>query len=616
MNVRIFAITVLSAAAVSQAGPEFAPRFSPGMVIQRDVPFEVEGRGEPGVALKLSFAGQVKDMKADDKGSWRVTLPACAAGGPFQMEIADGKESAVLDDVWVGDVWVFAGQSNMQMGLGEVDEGEEAIRAIAQDPGIRILRIPKAGATEPVTDPGESWRRGDAETLRSFSAVAGFFALGLREESSMRDVPLGLIDTSLGGTAIEAWIPGGVPDGFPQEKVSGSMFGISPAHLYNRMVAPLTALPVKGVAWYQGEANAGHPDVYPILLKALIDGWRKSWKREDMPFLVVQLPAFEGRMGGLDFSWLREAQAKVCESTSRAWYAVSFDTTDGFDLHPREKREVGRRLSLLARKEIHGAPIAAHGPRMKSVMSSGDRMTVEFDQNVHAKEGAVRGFSLAGKDGEYHYAVAVVEGNHVILRADGIGRPETVRYAWGGLTDANLVGESGLPVAPFRTDEFAPESAAFQPLPTSHRIETPVFRLDTGGGGVASLVVGGRQFLSAEPGGGTRIPGFLGARNLGNTTHIGPRRIILADSEVKLEIACSETAMDWTIHNGSGGEIEFRIALGDRVVVRGEEDAVDLVRDDVKIRVEGAGRAKNNPFLVRRVPASGSAVIRWDFGSR
>lgn len=616
MNFGIFFIAVLSAVAVSPAGPEFAPRFSPGMVIQRDVPLEVEGVGEPGEDLKLSFAGEAEEVKVDENGVWRATLPARPAGGPFRMEISGGRGSSVLDDVLMGDVWVFAGQSNMQMGLGEADEGAEAIREIAQDSRIRILRIPKAAAPEPDDDPGEPWRKVDTETLRSFSAVAGFFALGIREEPSMRDVPLGLIDSSFGGTAIEAWIPGGVPDAFPEDKVSGSMFGISPAHLYNRMVAPLTALPVKGVVWYQGEANAGHPDVYPTLLKALIAGWRKSWKQNDLPFLVVQLPAFEGRMGGLDFTWLREAQAAACEATPRAWCAVTYDTTGGFDLHPREKREIGRRLSLLARKEVHGAAIVAHGPRMRTVSVSGNRMTVEFDRNVRAKEGAVKGFSLAGENGEYHYALAAVEGNCVTLHADGIERPKTVRYAWGGLTDANLVGESGLPVAPFRTDGFQPEAAAFQPLPISHRIETPAFRLDTAGGGVASLVAGGRQFLSNEPGGGTRIPGFLGPRHLGYTTLVGPRRIILADGEVKLEIACADTSMDWTIRNGSGGEIEFQIALGDRVAVGGEGDAAELVRDDVKIQVEGVSRSKSNPFLVRRVPARDSAVIRWDFGSR
>lgn len=585
--------------------------FSAGMVLQREAALAVVGRGDPGVELEFSFASDAKPVTVGEDGTWRVTLPAMKAGGPFTMEISDGDTSVSLGDVMLGDVWIFSGQSNMQMGLDEVEGGDEVLAEASADAGIRLLSMPKAGAPEPSADPGAEWRRCSPETLRKFSAVAAFFASELRKDPSLEDVPIGLVDSSFGGTAIEAWIPGGVPPGVPEERVSGSMFGISPGHLYNRMIAPLTALPVKGVAWYQGEANAGKPDVYATLLRSMIGRWRERWKQAELPFMVVQLPAFEGRMGSLDFSWLREAQAQSCEATEKAWLAVTYDTTDGYDLHPREKREIGSRLALIARKEVYGADVAAHGPLMEKVAVGGDAITVTFDKSVRPTGDEVAGFSLAGSDGEYRYARASVAGREVVLRADGIGSPESVRYAWGGLTDANLVGESGLPVAPFRTDAFPPESAVFQALPTFHRIETSAYRLETGNGCVASLVVGGRQFLSNEPGGGTRVPGGFGFRNLAHTTVVGPRRLTLADGEVALEIACSDTSMEWTVRNGSGAEIDFHVALSPLVDIRLDGTTAELSRDGVGLKVEGVGRVADDRMLVKRIATRESAVIRF-----
>ncbi|RYD39802.1 MAG: hypothetical protein EOP83_36215, partial [Verrucomicrobiaceae bacterium] len=338
--------------------------------------------------------------------------------------------------------------------------------AASSDRNLRLLVMAKAGTDTFQTDVEGKWQKADPESLSKFSAVAATFAIHLHKDPTLKDVPLGIIDTSFGGTAIEAWTPKGTLPDIPQDQISQSMFNIAPGNLFNKMIAPLTAYRIKGAAWYQGEANAGRPTFYTPLLKNLIVQWRKQWNQPELPFFVVQLPAFEGKRDGLDFGWQREAQERACRESTRAWSVVTYDTTKGDDLHPVEKEEIGRRIALLAAKEVYGRSVVAHGPVMKTTAVQGDRMAVTFDGPLKVRGDKLLGFSLAGEDGEYRFAEATLDSNKVILRAEGISQPKTVRFAWGGQPDANLVNAAGLPAAAFRTDKQGPKTLAFQPLPT------------------------------------------------------------------------------------------------------------------------------------------------------
>lgn len=540
-----------------------------------------------------------------------------APGGPHLLEAADGSTKATLEDVLVGDVWVCSGQSNMQMGLDEANDGPAAIAQGSKDTTIRLLSIPKAGADQPQPDPGATWRRCDPESLRKFSAVAFFFALHLHQDPGLAKVPLGVIDTSFGGTSIEAWTPPGTLPAIPEGQISGSMFGIAPGHLFNRMIAPLTAAPVKGVVWYQGESNAGHPGAYAGLLENLTKQWRARWHQPELPFLIVQLPAFEGKMGDLDFGWLREAQARACAKSPRTWLAVTYDTTDGSDLHPREKAEIGRRLALLAKHEIFGGDTVCQGPRQTGVEFANGRAIVTFDQPIKAAKGELpTGFSIAGSDGEYRFAKASISSNRAALEAEGVSDPRTVRYAWGGLPNANLTNAAGLPAHPFRADDFAPQSADFQPLPVCQRLETPAYQLETGRfGRVASLVVRGRQFLSNEPDGGAGIPTFFGPRNLSVMRRIGPNRLALSDGSAELEIACQAETMEWTLHNRGGDPFDFRIMLSPQAKITVDGQSTTLTRDNIRLTVQGASPTSTGGQLVTKVPARGTAVIRWNMAA-
>ena len=591
----------------------FDSTFSSGMVLQRDAALGVTGHGPAGARLRVSLGPQSHEATVAADGSWKVDFDPLPAGGPHILTATDGRANARIEDVLVGDIWVCSGQSNMQMGLEEAQDGPAAIAAGAKDSTIRLLSVPKAAADKPQTEIGATWRRCDGDSLRKFSAVGFFFAHHLHQDPELAKIPLGLIDSSFGGTSIEAWTPPGTLPDIPKDQISGSMFGIPSGGLFNRMIHPLTSLPIKGVVWYQGEANAGRPAVYAQLLGNMVGRWRAQWRDPGLPFLIVQLPAFEGRMDGLDFGWLREAQARACESTPKVWLALTHDTTDGSDLHPREKQEIGRRLALLARREVFGENLIDQGPRQTKVEVASGRMVVTFDQMLKSANGqAVRGFALAGADGDYRFAKAEIDGSKVALEAEGVPQPLTVRYAWGGLPEANLSNESGLPAWPFRTDTQSPQSVAFQPLPAFQRLETLVYQLETGRGGrIASLVIRGKQFLSNEPNGGALIPTFFGPRQLSAMTALGPGRMVFSDNEAEIELACREDSMEWTLRNKGGNPFDYQIALSPLVKVATKDRATTLAREDVVVVVEGVEADQPGGRLVAKLPAHQTTIIRW-----
>lgn len=590
----------------------FESGVSKGVVLQRGKPIPLRGTASPGSAVTITLASQIHSVKTNGNGRWEVVLPSMDHGGPYTLTASESGTSATIDDVWVGDVWLCSGQSNMQMGLHETLGGADAIAGLSRQPAIRLMEMPRGGAEAPELEFKGEWKAASPESLSRFSAVGAYFAAHLRHDPSLADLPLGLINSSFGGTSIEAWSPAASLSEVPKDQLSGSMFGIPPGALYNHMIHPLFARPIKGVLWYQGEANAGQPALYVRLLRSLMTQWRAGWGQQDLPFLVVQLPAFEGKMGGLDFGWLREAQDTACRGIANAWSAVTYDTTDGFDLHPKEKAEIGRRLALIAKCEVYGLDVNAHGPRMQRVETSGNHLIVTFDKEiVPSRSQLPLGFTLAGEDGDHRVAKASLEWNTVTLEAEGVPHPTTVRYAWNGLTNANLAGRDGLPAFPFRTDTRPPESVVFQPLPVLQKIETPVYQLETGSTGcVASLIVGGKQFLSHELNGGACVPGGFGFRKLSLTTLRGPRRLALSDGGVTLELACQASEMTWTLTNHGGDPVDLHIVLGSNVEVRTQDHSVTLAREDVRIHVSGIERSEGLR-LIAKAPPNGTTQLHF-----
>jgi sialate O-acetylesterase len=444
--------------------------FADGMVVQRERPVHVWGMAAPGEKVAVSFRGETKSVAADELGRWSLRLSPGAAGGPFTLAVND----RTIRDVLVGDVWIAAGQSNMEWPVRWSANPQAEMKA-ANYPRIRLARTMHRVSGHPVSDwVGQQWQPATAESVEHFSAVAYHFA---REMQAKLQVPIGIIQSAWGGTPIEAWtslrglardpalisvfdewgklmerhetealrFPGRVAEW----KRSGSQ-GESPelrrrpggqwqpAGLYNAMIAPLTRWPIRGVIWYQGEANTSpeRAPLYERMLPALIRDWREQWAQGDFPFLFVQLANYDA-VPESQWPVVREAQRRTLAVANTAM-AVAIDIGESGDIHPKDKREVGRRLALAA----HGVT----GPLFRQAVREGRSTRLWFDAADRlVARGELSGFEVAGEDGVFTPVKARVEGNTVVLEGTG----DSVRYAWSDNPAATLFSASGLPASPF-----------------------------------------------------------------------------------------------------------------------------------------------------------------------
>jgi len=475
------------------------------MVMQRDIRLPVWGWADSGETISVSLDTNQASVKADKDGSWMVSLYAMKAGGPYHMTIK-GKNTITLENIMIGEVWVCSGQSNMQWNMINIDNSRQEI-ATAEYPDIRLFQIPNITAGEPRNDINAEWCECSNETVRTFSAVAYFFGRDLYRKLN---VPVGLINTSWGGTRIEPWTP---PVGF--EKVP-SLQSITdeikkadteyrtqiqafigdteqwlkqakafthkgnpvpdppkiPAHdldnrvrptgIYNTMIAPLIPFAFRGAIWYQGESNRGEGMVYHEKMKALIRGWRTVWGQGDFPFYYVQLAPFRYRGGVfiqpelLPEIW--EAQTAAL-SEPNTGMVVTVDICDVNDIHPRNKQEVGRRLSLWALAKDYGqSGLVYSGPLFRAVTFQGNKATVEFD---HTGDGLITydggdptWFQISGPDRLFYNAQAKITGHMIEVWSDEVQNPVAVRFAWHEEAEPNLMNSARLPASPFRTDAW------------------------------------------------------------------------------------------------------------------------------------------------------------------
>jgi len=480
MNIlRIFHLSAIFIA-VNCYGQVTLPRiFTGNMVLQRDIPVPVWGCASPGEKVSVKFNGQSVSARASRDGRWMVKLAPLKAGGPFDM-IIKGKTSIILKNVLVGEVWICSGQSNMELPVSRIRDGEnEAVSAAY--PNIRLFTVSKAISNKPERDIKEGeWMECSPETVGGFSAVGYFFGRNLHKELN---VPIGLINTSWGGTVVETWISAETINRFPDfkdlmnqltqldldkirkeanEKTSGKPIGPNsyPTLLYNSMVNPIIPYAIKGVIWYQGESNASRAYQYRSLFPGLITDWRSKWIQGDFPFLFVQLANYKAvnpQPGESDWAELREAQTMTL-SLPKTGMAVIIDIGDEKDIHPRNKQDVGLRLSLEALKIAYGKEIVSAGPLYQSMSIEGSSIRISFSSVgsglvARDKYQYLKGFAIAGEDKKFVWAKAWIEGNTVVVTSEGVKNPVAVRYAWANNPDdANLYNIEGLPASPFRTD--------------------------------------------------------------------------------------------------------------------------------------------------------------------
>jgi sialate O-acetylesterase len=470
------------------------------MVMQRGLPVHVWGIAAPHEAVSVTFRSETKSATADDDGRWSVYLAPGEAGGPFQLTIK-ATNSIVLNDILVGDVWVASGQSNMEFPMTELANAQTEIAA-AQYPKIRLFTVKHKPADYPLENvESKGWAACTPETVAASSAVAYFFARHLQEKLG---VPIGLVESFWGGTAAESWtslhslsadaslmpvfaarattVAGESTTVLQQQreqreydlaveqaKADGKPMPAwhwhpdfaawAPAALFNGMVAPLTPFAIRGVIWYQGEANSGpaRAPLYARLFQTMIRDWRNAWGEGDFPFLFVQIANWNTSPEAL---WpdVRNAQrqALVLKNTGMA---VTIDIGEPDNLHPKNKQDVGLRLALAARAIAYGEKVEWSGPLYRQITQEEHALCVWFDHasGLMAKGAAptaeVTGFEIAGADGKYSAAQARIEGESVVLSSLDVPKPVSVRYGWAANPNCNLFNKEGLPASPFQAPE-------------------------------------------------------------------------------------------------------------------------------------------------------------------
>jgi sialate O-acetylesterase len=466
------------------------------MVVQRGLPVHVWGMAAPHEAVAVTFRGETKTGTADDDGRWSIYLSPGEAGGPFELSIK-ATNTIVLHDILVGDVWVASGQSNMEFPMTGLVNAQTEIAA-AQNPKIRLFLVKHKPADYPLENvESKGWAACTPETAADSSAVAYFFARSLQQKLG---VPIGLIESSWGGTAAESWTSlhtlgadaalmpvfsarakmvdeqstdvlrqqrediefqkavaqakaEGKPLPWPQWHPDFAAW--APAALYNGMIAPLTPFAIRGVIWYQGEANAS-PDrasLYARLFQTMIRDWRNSWGEGDFPFLFVQIANWNTEPGEL---WpdVRNAQRQAL-ALRNTGMAVTIDIGDPNDIHPKNKQDVGLRLSLAARAITYGEKIEWSGPLYRQITQEEHALRVWFEHanGLMAKGVTVTGFEVAGADGKYSAADAKIEGTSVVVSSAAVPEPVSVRYGWAPNPNCNLFNKEGLPASPFQAPE-------------------------------------------------------------------------------------------------------------------------------------------------------------------
>jgi len=439
--------------------------FGDNMVLQQQTQAAIWGIAAKNATVKVTTSWNNKSYtsKAGADGKWKLKVSTPSAGGPYEISISDGT-TLKLKNVMIGEVWVCSGQSNMEMPVkGYMSQpvlGSNEAIATSSNPAIRLFTVKKVANLLPQDDFTGSWKNCEPENVSEFSATAYFFGLMLNKALK---VPIGLINTSWGGTRIEPWIS---EEGFkrfdfvklPDKNQQGTLSQQTPTVLFNAMINPMVGYGIKGAIWYQGESNRNEANQYVQLLPGMVENWRSVWGVGDFPFYYVQIAPFDYGPTGLNSAFLREAQLKASTAIPGMGMASIMDVGEKDCIHPAAKKTGSDRLAYLALVNTYGKTgFAASGPVLKEMTVSGQVVKLTFNNAVngltsYGKELAC--FEVAGANKRFYPAKAFIIGGGITLICPFVSEPVAVRYAFKDFIVGDLFNTEGLPASSFRTDTW------------------------------------------------------------------------------------------------------------------------------------------------------------------
>ena len=437
--------------------------FSNNMVLQRNADVNIWGWAQSGqkVIIKPSWSKDSVVAVTTGDATWKTKLPTTEAGGPYSITLLSQNQKIVLENILIGEVWIVSGQSNMQWSAQhKIKEMMDVLPGIT-NPNIRFLQVSNIASQTPQDNIFDSWQNCNPQSAASFSAIGYFFAEKLLSELK---VPVGIINASWGGSSAEYWTPRAVVEK-DEELLSNSKLQklaprkpYQPGVLWNSMIYPLVGYNIKGALWYQGEDNTVSYWGYDKLMKAMVNSWREDWN-SNFPFYFVQIAPYNYKYSIPKAAYLREQQQLTALTLENSGMVVTTDLVDDLkNIHPQQKRAVALRLAALAlANDYEKEAVDYQSPIFKECIIQGDKIRVRFHYltgglKVNGKD--INELFIAGKDKKFYPAKYKIEGNELIVFSSDVKEPVAVRFGFSDTALPNLFTKSGLPVSPFRTDDW------------------------------------------------------------------------------------------------------------------------------------------------------------------
>jgi sialate O-acetylesterase len=444
---------------------------SSNMVLQRNTTINLWGWADKRekISIDASWLDEQLTIVADKEGTWSIQVKTTNSRAPQTIKITSKSSNIKLENILFGEVWLCSGQSNMEhtVGgkIGQPTFGSLDAIVHSRNDYLRLFTVDKASSLTPETGlvKYSGWQSANPDNVKDFSAIAYFYGQQLQE---IIDVPVGMIHASWGGSLIEAWMSDESLS--PIQKIDFSAVDLArgnrfPTVLFNGMINPLIPFTIKGVLWYQGEANKSQPVKYTKLFPAMVKDWRKRWGFGDFPFYYVQIApylyddntSFSTPKNGAFF---REAQMQCLDLIPNSGIAITMDIGDGYSIHPPKKKEVADRLLYNALNQTYGMEaIDFSGPVYDSLEVNDGGIILKFknaETGIYAYEN-LEGFEIAGADKVFHTANAkIVSKRNVLVKSDKVPNPVAVRYAWRNWIEGTLYDANLLPASSFRTDNW------------------------------------------------------------------------------------------------------------------------------------------------------------------